>query len=469
MFTIPQMLRFSISFLSILSAKNVALNSQSSIAGAVMTVNDASDFSATLAQQFLNGGCTTLKIDSLSALPTGTSKTVFDYVQILDLTGSQITNIPEIYFLSNNVIQEVKLKTGTSISALAFKLSSIKTINFASVTTIAQSAFESCYNIGDVTVSYQLGESAFASSGIKTLTLSGSANIPKSLCANCRSLTSVTFTSSLSVGDSAFQNCYKLASFPPEKATSVGENAFENCYALTSFKTASPLNEFRISNSAFENSGLKELVMPGSASQGSYSIGNRAFYGCKLETLTSYPNWDISSSTNGFSKNLELTTVDIQIQDIYSISAELFSRCSKLSSINLQKAGTINSYAFYYCTSLTTIDISSCTRVAMSAFQGCSQLETITFKSDVSLGKYSFSNIKGPEEMVLSNDMSYDNYVFSGATGIKRVTLKGFPRVGMFANCPNLEFVDLSQTTSIPNYCFFNCPKLTLSNTEITC
>ena len=89
-----------------------------------------------------------------------------------------------------------------------------------SVTSIGNSAFNSCYSLTSVTIPSSV-------TSIGTVAFAG-----------CYSLTSVTIPSSVtSIGDYAYQNCYSLTSVTiPSSVTSIGNSAFSSCYGLRFIK-----------------------------------------------------------------------------------------------------------------------------------------------------------------------------------------------------------------------------------------
>ena len=88
-----------------------------------------------------------------------------------------------------------------------------------SVTSIGDSAFNSCHSLTSITIPdsvTSIGDSAFNS---------------------CLSLTSITIPGSVtSIGDSAFNSCYSLTSITiPDSVTSIGNFAFGNCYGMAEY------------------------------------------------------------------------------------------------------------------------------------------------------------------------------------------------------------------------------------------
>ena len=118
----------------------------------------------------------------------------------------------------------------------AFKNSNVKKVVIEDgVTSIGNSAFDSCSSLTSITLSNNI------------------TNIGNDAFAGCRSLTSITIPDSVtSIGDTAFAYCYQLTSITiPDSVTSIGEATFYYCSGLTSITI--PDSVTSIGSSAFKN------------------------------------------------------------------------------------------------------------------------------------------------------------------------------------------------------------------------
>ena len=178
------------------------------------------------------------------------------------------------------------------------------------VTSIGDSAFESCTNLTDITIPdsvTSIGNSAFAYTGLKSITIPDSVTnignyaffytglksitIPDSVTSiengtfyNCSSLTDIVIPNSVtSIKTAAFSYCRSLTSITiPDSVTSIGSSAFSECRSLTSITI--PDSVTSIGKYAFENcSSLKSITIPDSVT----SIGNAVFKNCSsLQTIS---------------------------------------------------------------------------------------------------------------------------------------------------------------------------------------
>ncbi len=192
------------------------------------------------------------------------------------------------------------------------------------VTSIGNSAFDSCSNLTSITIPdsvSSIGNFVFyGCSSLTSITLSNNiTNIGNSAFAGCSSLTSITIPDRVtSIEKYAFYNCSGLTSITiPDSVTSIGESAFRNCTSLTS------------------------ITIPDSVT----SIGKSAFSNCSSLTSITIPN------------------------GVTSIGEYAFQSCSSLTSITIPDSVTsIGDYVFISCSSLTTISLSCKSSLKRSDF-----------------------------------------------------------------------------------------------------
>ena len=208
---------------------------------------------------------------------------------------------------------------------------------------------------------------------------------------DCSSLTSVTIPNSVtSIGSSAFSGCSGLTSITiPNSVTSIGDFAFYDCDGLTSIvvEEGNPKYDSRDNcNAIVETStntlilGCKNSTIPNSVT----SIGNSAFYHCKLLTSITIPNSVTSIDNYAFLSCSGLTLVPIP-NSVTKIGSSAFGYCSSLNEVTIPNSVTsIGSSAFEDCTGLTSITIpNSVTSIGSWAFDGCSALTSVTIGNSV--------------------------------------------------------------------------------------
>ena len=171
---------------------------------------------------------------------------------------------------------------------------------------------------------------------------------------DCRSLTSITIGNSVtSIGNYAFYYCQALTSIDiPNSVTSIGDRPFYSCSALISISVASdnPTYDSRGNcNAIIETStntlilGCKNTIIPNSVT----SIGNSAFFNCRVLASITIPNSVTSIGNNAF-MYCGLTTIDLP-NSVTSIGNSAFSHCSSLISVTIGSGVTsIGANAFNY-------------------------------------------------------------------------------------------------------------------------
>ena len=195
-----------------------------------------------------------------------------DYVIQLTVTGS-------MGFGSNGLL----VYTSNSDNRNSVYRNAIRKVELGSgVTSIGDSAFDSCYSLSSITIPdsvTSIGNGAFSSCySLSSITIpDGVTSIGDSAFESCYSLSSITIPDSVtSIGVYAFYNCCSLSSIIiPDGVTSIGMYAFYNCYSLSSITI--PDSVTSIGDSAFDSCySLSSITIPDSVT----SIGNGAFGYC---------------------------------------------------------------------------------------------------------------------------------------------------------------------------------------------
>ena len=264
------------------------------------------------------------------------------------------------------------------------------------VTSIGNSAFESCGGLTSVTIPdsvTSIGNFAFSGcEGLTNITIPNSVTcIGMKVFGGCSGLTSITIPNSVtSIDEGAFEFCSSLTSILlPDGITSIGVGAFVNCESLTDITI--PDGVTNIGDWAFEEcSNLTSITIPSSVT----NIGIRAFDGCKNLTSITILDGVTSIGMSVFSSCESLTDIIIP-NSVTSIEEDAFSNCKSLTSITIPNSVTsIENFVFLGCSSLTDVTIpDSVTSIGTWAFKDCSSLTSITIPNSVtSIGEAVFDN-----------------------------------------------------------------------------
>ena len=315
------------------------------------------------------------------------------------------------------------------------------------VTSIGNSAFESCGGLTSVTIPdsvTSIGNFAFSGcEGLTNITIPNSVTcIGMKVFGGCSGLTSITIPNSVtSIDEGAFEFCSSLTSILlPDGITSIGVGAFVNCESLTDITI--PDGVTNIGDWAFEEcSNLTSITIPSSVT----NIGIRAFDGCSNLTSITIPD------------------------GVTSIGDWAFYHCNSLTNITIPGSVTnIGHSTFFGCKNLTSITIlDGVTSIGMSVFSSCESLTDIIIPNSVtSIEEDAFSNCKSLTSITIPNSVtSIENFVFLGCSSLTDVTIPdSVTSIGTWAfkDCSSLTSITIpNSVTSIGEAVFNNCNDLT--------
>ncbi len=338
-------------------------------------------------------------------------------------------------------------------------------------TCIADSAFEGCSNLTDVTIPGSV------------------TSIGGYVFYNCSNLTNVDIPGSVtSMGGYVFYNCSSLTNVDiPGSVTSIGERVFYNCSSLINADISNGVAS--IGYSAFYGcSSLTSITIPNSVT----SIGNLSFYGCN-NLKTAGPiggdynfelGWSEAIPSGVFKSCSSLTSVTI-LDGVTSIGGSAFFNCSSLTSITIPNSITsIGDSAFKDCSSLTDIyyagskeewskiSIGKDNECAMLAAIHCSDGDAKTIIAQGNCGSEAVWRIENDGTLTISGTGKMKNYYsysglpwYSKSNAIKTVVIEdGITNIGRcaFGGCSNLTSVTIPESvTYIEKDAFADCNSLT--------
>lgn len=250
----------------------------------------------------------------------------------------------------------------------AFYQSQIEEITFAAnskLKYIGESAFDSCYNLKQITLPAELeviDEYAFRDcTALESVTFADGSilkEIRNHAFYNCSALTSISFPDSLEyIGDYAFYQCSLLEEIIFESSSSlieIGICAFYNCNALTSVSFPDSLKY--IGDYAFsECSSLEDITFSDDANI--EEIGKNAFTNTNITTLQLPKSLKIINECAFYNLNLESISVS-ENSKLEVIGTEAFYDCNNLTTIDLFYANNlkeIGQYSFCNCNNLVEV------------------------------------------------------------------------------------------------------------------
>lgn len=195
-----------------------------------------------------------------------------------------------------------------------------------SVTSIGQSAFESCFSLDSLIIK----------------------------------------DAATSIGKSAFDGCSHLTTLSlGENITTIGDYAFQRCSYLTNVTI--PQRVTSIGRQAFYLTDLNTLTIKGPIN----SMGYAAFAGCTNLTSLSLYDGIQTIGEGAFINSTSLEAVTIP-QSVTSIGASAFANCSNLRTITIpEKVTTIESDTFTGCSYLESITLPAGLKSFQDKLENC--------------------------------------------------------------------------------------------------
>ena len=347
--------------------------------------------------------------------------------------------------LTAELSKYITAKKVTLIGDNAYKGSYLKTVDLTGIEYIGKSAFQSCQYITEIEIPASVkfvGDSAFASSGLKTLNVKNEMPvIPASLC-TATNLTSITFAhpefirtigasafkdtpvekpifqdwgkasgyEPLTVDDSAYENCTAIQTVAmSDNVLILNKNVFKGCTSITDLTFG--VNTLGADSGSFEGCTSLVNIKFNDVMQ---ALGGGAFKNCTaLEKVGGFPatikDWEPYGSATGwgfgnsmFSGCTALREVEYP-PSVTQILDGAFSGCTNLSAVYKntadRKAGTatdstivlVDKSAFSGCITLETVNYPNATRIADSAFSGCTGLKDFKAEKCEELGASALS------------------------------------------------------------------------------
>ena len=253
----------------------------------------------------------------------------------------------------------------------------------------------------------------------------------------------------IAIGDDAFYGCKGLTSITiPDSVTSIGYSVFSWCDNLKTISLPFLDGEHIIAIP----SSVKNVIITKAETIGLFSF--QGFTGSLTsitipDSVTSisrgFKNWSnlqyndyhggkyLGNDKNPYVALIEGTATSGIHPDTKIIAGSAFSGCKDLTSITIPDSVTyIGEYAFNGCSKLTSITIpDSVTRIGYGAFSGCSALGRITVSRDNAVYH------------------SHENCLIETASKT------------LIAGCKNSVIPTDGSVTSIGEYAFYGCSRLT--------
>lgn len=293
------------------------------------------------------------------------------------------------------------------------------------VTVIPSNAFSDCTQLVSITLPDNI--TVIEYSAFLRCTSLKQINIPTSLETlehnafdGCVSLERVIFPdSTTSIGYETFQNCSSLSQVKlPSKLKEIGQYTFLGCTSLTQITLPSTLE--RLSNSAFEGSGLTSVSIPATVKR----VGSRIFANCTQLTSVVFEGDDNVIESQMFLNATALERIVLP-KNTQKIPVQFCKGATSLKTVLMNEGLTVvGEEAFMGCTGIEEIVLPQSLRaIHNKAFMDCTSLKTVDF-----------SNTNISEESAANSRECFANC--TSLTELKNCTVVAYFHESNFRNTP---------------------------------
>lgn len=411
-----------------------------------------------------------------------------------EITSNTVLEIPSylidsqglLYELQTNLTYSVRVGRATNLSKITI-MDSYKGLKVAS---IAESGFQSCYNLTTITIPDSITTiSDYAFNDCINLT---SINIPNSVgyigddaFAGCSNLNSATLGNNVYyIADKAFADCTNLKKISiPESVTTIGSEVFLNC---TSLEYNTYNNAYYIGN---DNNKFMMLIKACNTNINSCTINanckfilENSFAECsKLKSIT-FNEGLLNISDKAFS-NCEKLSIIIFPNSLLSIGEYAFENCYNLVSITLgTNINYIDYYAFHWCYSLLEVINKSTYNFSCERYMGPryekneGESDIVNINDYLFYGKSFIRYIGDDTNLVLPESYNGETYgllihSFNECHDITSIVIPlSVTKIdyAVFGNCTKLKSIYYKGTyndwsnMSIDEYCYLNFSQTTI-------
>ncbi len=294
--------------------------------------------------------------------------------------GENVTNIGVGAFKNIPGLETVTFAEGSQLTTIGINAfincPALKEITLpASVTSVYQTAFNSCTALTDIHVAE--GNIAYKDIDGVLYTADGTTLVRYPLGKIAESITTPNGVTTVGQGAFSFNKNIKSITLS-EGVTTIGDYAFQSCTALTEITLPAGLTS--VSSEAFDAcTALTDIHVAEGGS--AYKSIDGVLYTADGKSLVCYPRGKTAES---------FTTPN----GVTTIGQDAFYYNDNIKSIALSEGvTTIGNTAFLFCKSLTTVSIpGSVTGIGNDAFYGCNTLTTVNVHGNWDGSLYTFAD-----------------------------------------------------------------------------
>ena len=253
-------------------------------------------------------------------------------------------------------------------------------------------------------------------------------------------------SSVIEIGSSAFSSNFNLKKVVFEdgiQLSKINGNAFAYCQSLETFSV--PESLVSIGEFCFSNcSSLQNFTI----NKNLQTIEKGAFYNCdKLDNIVASPDNTYIGWASNIDGNAKVLVYKNTANNDFSLAKDCSNVAGSYAQGDIQLPDTIESVsenAFWYCSGIRNFSLNLYVKnLGKNAFKGCSNIISFDFKDSTSIGDYCFFECISLSKFILSDKLS---------------------SIGVFAfgKCVSIPFIEFpTSLLSIGKFAFYECGNLT--------
>ena len=294
-----------------------------------------------------------------------------------------------------------------------------------------------------------IGDEAFANTGIKTITLPSSVEkVGKYAFGGCKNINEVILLGEVN-------DWFNIQFGVGKLADDVIESYGYDLYSSNPLYLGATL---KLKNGETINN-VDKITVPSSVDK----IGVAQFYGFKVNEIVFEEGLtEIGEGAFAFTTNV---TKIVLPNSLTKIGASAFNS-SSISEIEIGEGVEIIEKDAFYCSDLTSVTIpDSVTKIGMRAFQGCTKLKTVSLGAKVDkINSYTFADSGLIEITIPETVKEIGEFAFVSARSLKTVNFsEGLEKIcqNAFAECSAIEKIKLpTSLITVETSIFYACTSL---------
>lgn len=401
---------------------------------------------------------TLVKIDLTNVKAMGNR--TFEFSELREVTYSKhMTYVPEMCFKGTKLAAFEIPKQVTALKDCCFENTNLKTIDLSGIADLSDGVFFDCFSLREIILPENITE------------------IPVDFCRRCQCLEKINLSHVQFIGASAFSECSNLDA--GNLSAKIDRHAFEG----TAVRNLDIKDISNLDKGVYQNCGnLESVTISGNGKipdrlfsecnklknvtigEGVTAVGDSAFFKTAVEKII-LPSTIIVVRSDAFRECRQLREVILN-DGLKTIAESVFKQTENLSEISIPDSVKHIGSGCFACSGIKSVKLpknSAFTSILWETFFGCKNLETVKLPDSVNvIDDYAFSECTSLRSINLDKVQVIDSSAFA-KTALEYITLSARKiGSGAFAQCENLKKADLSGigTKKLDSRLFFECMNL---------